>query len=268
MLSIINISIVSICILLCLPILPLKDNFSSAQIQKPMLAIVIDDFGGYEQGGVETILSIDAPLTCAVMPNLENSLINSTQALEANKEVIVHMPMQAHVNIPEFWYGTNYIKTSDTSEQVEQKLNAAFKSVKGASGFNIHIGSGVCQNKSVLNYIYDYAKTNNLFFLDSRTHMGTVCDQVAKDKGVVYLGRDEFLEPDGNKSYSGVKHHLMVAANIAKEKGYAIAIGHVGSHGGENTAKAIKDSICDIEKIGIEIVPLSSIYNLKKVQND
>ena len=251
---------VSICILLCLPTFSIESNFSSAQTKKPMLAIVIDDFGGYEQGGVETILSIDAPLTCAVMPNLENSLINSTQALQANKEVIVHMPMQAHVSIPEFWYGTNCIKTSDTSEQVEQKLNAAFKSVKGAKGFNIHIGSGVCQNKKVMNHIYNYVKNNDLFFLDSRTHIGTICQDVAKENNIVYLGRDEFLEPNGNKSYQGVKHHLMVATNLAKEKGYAIAIGHVGSHGGENTAKAIKDSINEIENMGVEIVPLSTIY--------
>ena len=226
-----------------------------------MLAIVIDDFGGYEQGGVETMLSIDAPLTCAVMPNLENSLINSTKALEAGKEVIVHMPMQAHVSIPEMWYGTNYIKTGDTAEQVNHKLDTAFKSVKGAKGFNIHIGSGACQNIETMKHVYQYAKENNLFFLDSRTHERTVCQTVAEALDVVYLGRDEFLEPKGAKSYEGAKHHLKVACELAKEKGYAIAIGHVGNHGGESTARAIKDGIKDIEAMGVKIVPLSELYH-------
>ena len=38
---------------------------------KPMMAIVIDDFGGYDRSGVKNMLSIDAPLTCAIMPNLD-----------------------------------------------------------------------------------------------------------------------------------------------------------------------------------------------------
>ena len=112
-----------------------------------------------------------------------------------------------------------------------------------------------------MNYIYNYAKNNDLFFLDSRTHIGTICQDVANENNIVYLGRDEFLEPNGNKSYQGVKHHLMVATNLAKEKGYAIAIGHVGIHGGENTAKAIKDSINEIENMDVEIVPLSELYH-------
>ena len=241
----------------------------------PMLAIVIDDFGGYEQGGVETMLSINAPLTCAIMPNLENTFINTQQALESNKEIIVHMPMQASVNLPEMWYGTNYIKINDTTEQINKKLDLAFSSVKNAKGFNIHIGSGVCQHYQPIKDIYNYAIKNNLFFLDSRTHTNTVCQTVAKDLNVIYLGRDEFLEPKGFKSYEGAKHHLMVAANLAKEKGYAIAIGHVGNHGGESTAQAIKDCLKDIESLGVKIVPLSEIYqNLsskyvsKKTQNN
>ena len=34
---------------------------------------------------------------------------------------------------------------------------------------------------------------------------------------------------------------------FAKEKGYAIAIGHVGAEGGENTAKAIIDTLPKIK---------------------
>ena len=53
----------------------------------------------------------------------------------------------------------------------------------------------------------------------------------------------------------------MIGSNLAKERGYAIVIGHVGIHGGENTAQAIKDTIVDIQNMGVEIVPLSKLYN-------
>ena len=225
-----------------------------------MLAIVIDDFGGYEEAGVNAMLSIDAPLTCAVMPNNENSLKHSEMANNNNKEIIVHMPMEASVKLPEMWYGPNCIRNFDNKETVYKKLDDAFNSIKYANGFNIHIGSGVCQHKDVVSHIYDYSKEKNKYFLDSRTHENTVCEKIANDKNIIYLGRDEFLEPKGSNSYNTVKEHLLIACNTAKEKGYAIAIGHVGNHGGENTAKAIQDNLKEITDKGIEIVPLSKIY--------
>ena len=230
---------------------------------QPMLAIVIDDFGGYEEAGINTMLALPAEITCAVMPNNENSLKHALLAHENNKEVILHMPMEASVNLPQNWYGPNYIKNNDNKETVYKKLNSAFDSIKFAKGFNIHIGSGVCQHKDVVSHIYDYAKENNKFFLDSRTHEKTICEQVAQEKNVIYLGRDEFLEPKGINSYQTVKQHLGIATNLAKEKGYAIAIGHVGNHGGENTAKAISDSLEEIKNSGVKIVFLSKIYQSK-----
>ena len=248
---------------------PLSDKkiWAEQTSPAPLMAIIIDDFGGYEQTGVETMLSIDAPITCAVMPNLENSEKNSQQALDANKEVILHMPMQAHVSLPLSWYGPNYICIGDSKEVVKQKIDKARETVKGAKGFNIHIGSGVCQSEQTLANIYDYALENNLYFVDSRTHMNTQCAKVANQKHVLYLGRDEFLEPEGNRTYEGVVRHLMVGAEMAKTKGYAIVIGHVGSHGGENTARAIKDSIKPLEDMGIKIVSMSEMVDhIRKIE--
>lgn len=238
---------------------PLSGERVWAENQSPKMAIIIDDFGGFDQSGVETMLKVDAPLTCAVMPNLENSEKNSNQILESGKEVILHMPMQAHVNLPLSWYGPNYISIGDSAETVNRKIDSALETVHGAKGFNIHIGSGVCQDKNTMAHIYDYASSHNLFFVDSRTHINTQCAKVAEDKHVLYLGRDEFLEPGGNKTFDGVHRHLMAGAEMAKAKGFAIVIGHVGSHGGENTAKAISEGVKDIKNMGIEIVPISEL---------
>ena len=63
----------------------------------------------------------------------------------------------------------------------------------------------------------------------------------------------------------------MIGANLAKDRGYAIVIGHVGVHGGEVTAKAIADSIEEIKSSGVEIVPLSklqSALNLTYASNE
>lgn len=233
----------------------------------PLLSIIIDDFGGFDQAGVESMLSIDAPLTCAVMPNLENSEKNSEQILESGKEVILHMPMQAHVPLPLSWYGPNHINIGDSKEIVSQKINKALETVHGAKGVNIHIGSGVCQDKNTLSHIYDYVQAKNMFFVDSRTHMNTKCEEVANEKNIVYLGRDEFLEPGGNRSQEGVLRHILEGIRIAKEKGHAIIIGHVGAHGGENTAKAIKDSIKTIQNSEIKLVTASELATFLNNKN-
>jgi polysaccharide deacetylase 2 family uncharacterized protein YibQ len=61
-----------------------------------------------------------------------------------------------------------------------------------------------------------------------------------------------------------VKFRLLETAQTALEKGYGIAIGHVGAEGGEQTSKAIIDTIPEIEKMGIKVVTLSTLYdNLK-----
>ena len=227
---------------------------------KPMLALVIDDFGGYDRSGVETMLSIGAPLTCAVMPLCENSKEDATRAKEHGHEVILHMPMEAHIKLPDNWYGNICIRNYDNEENVTKKLDTAIESMGEVKGANIHIGSGVSRNPRLMKAIYDYMKRKNMFFLDSRTIVSNVCEEYCASNHMAYLGRDVFLEADKNKSYGAVLRNLQEACDKAKEQGYSVAIGHVGAEGGENTARAIRDMLPKIQEMGIEIVPLSKIY--------
>ena len=229
------------------------------------MAIVIDDFGSFDQAGVDTLLTSNVPLTCAVIPNVDFSEQNINDILKANKELILHMPMQSHVNLPEDWYGPVYIQNTDSSETAIQKLVDCLNTFPSIKGFNIHIGSGVSQNQTLMTAIYEFAKTNNLYFLDSRTIETHATENACNNTHSIYLGRDVFLEPNNNRCYAGVKARLAEGANIALEKGYAIVIGHVGAEGGENTARAIVDSAKTIESMGIKLVSLSEIYDdLKK----
>ncbi len=234
----------------------------------PLLAIVIDDFGGYERTGVETLMHCDVPITCAIIPFVDNSEADYEAAVENDKEVILHMPMQAHVNLPEEWYGTVYIKNTDSPADALEKLKNCLATMPKAKGFNIHIGSGACQNLELMNAMYKYAAENNLFFLDSRTILADKCEEAAKAQNMVYLGRDVFLEPNKNRSYEGVLTRLAEGMQVAKNKGVAVVIGHVGAEGGENTAKCIADHAQKLaEQYGVKIVPLSNVYShLEKTQ--
>lgn len=227
-----------------------------------LLAIVIDDFGGYSRAGVDELLDSSIPITCAILPFSDNSQSDYDKAISNGKEVILHMPMQAHISLPENWYGSMYIKNNDTPQTAIDKLEKCLNSMPQVKGFNIHIGSGVSQNVELMQSIYDYAKEHNLFFLDSRTILADKCEEAAMLSDSIYIGRDIFLEPEHNRSYAGVINRLNECAQIAQEKGYAIAIGHVGPEGGLNTARAILDWSKKCEENKIKIVPLSEICQL------
>lgn len=230
------------------------------------MSIVIDDFGSFDQSGVETMLKINKPLTCAVIPEVDNTKTNIEQLSKTNHEIILHMPMQAHVNLPESWYGKTYIHVGESQESINKKFDECLKDFPKINGFNIHIGSGVSKNKETMTRIYNYAKQNNLYFLDSRTIETNMTTEAAKETNSIYLGRDEFLEADKNKSYANVKFRLLEGAKKALSNGTSIVIGHVGAEGGEQTAKAIQETLPEIEKMGVEIVPLSEIYKIKSAK--
>ena len=235
--------------------------FAEADNNQPMLAIIIDDFGGYERGGVETMLNLPVPLTCAVMPFVDNTQADAERAAALGHEVILHMPMESHVHLPGSWYGPVCIKNYDSPEVACQKLDDCLNDVPQAVGANIHIGSGVSRSRELMTAIISHLKEKGKFFCDSRTIIDTQCEEACVVAHAPYLGRDVFLEPHGQRGYSNACRFLLEGAQIAKEKGYAVAIGHVGREGGEETARAIKDSLAQIESMGVEIVPLSQIYN-------
>lgn len=240
--------------------IPTQTNALSKNGKPAKMCIVIDDFGSYDQSGVDLLLSAPVPITCAVLPNVDNTDDNIKRIAGSHHELILHMPMESHVHLPESWYGPTFIRNYDTPEVATRKLDECVKKFPNIKGFNIHIGSGVSRNKTLMSAIYNYANQNNLYFLDSRTIETKGTEDACKETNSIYLGRNVFLEADKNRSYAGVKFRVLESANIALEKGYSIAIGHVGAEGGENTAKAILDTLPELEKMGVKIVPLSEIY--------
>lgn len=250
-------------------LIPICDfqNKQSRAIFQPRMSIVIDDFGSFDDSGVETMLSIKEPLTCAVIPLVDNTSNHLELLSKTNHEVILHMPMQAHVNLPKDWYGETFIAVGDSQETINKKFEMCLKDFPKIRGFNMHIGSGVSRDKNTMKKIYNFANANNLYFLDSRTIETNGVTDASNETNSIYLGRDEFLEADKNRSYANAKFRLLEGAKKAIKTGSSIVIGHVGAEGGEQTAKAILDTLPEIKKMGVEIVPLSTLYEIAKIHH-
>ena len=227
-----------------------------------MLAIVIDDFGG-DRAGVERMLSIKAPLTCAIMPDLEFSVADAQKAHSCGHEVILHMPLESNSGIPRSWYGPRIISNNDTVENAKKTFSECLNSIPHVVGSNYHIGTGVSENKRLMTALLEVVKERKLYFLDSKTTQNSAGPESAKNVGAKFIDRDLFLE-DRGPNYNYTKKVLNDAVLLAKEKGYAVVIGHVGPMGSDSTAKAIEDSLSFIRNEGVEIVPLSKIVQQPK----
>ena len=253
-------------LLLAWPAMPASVPQAAAYDHKPVLAIVIDDFG-QDRGGVREMLELPLAITCAIMPNMEFTQKDADDAHAVGKEVIVHMPMQARPCDPMSWYGPEPILLWHGREQARAIAERAVASVPHAVGMNIHIGSGSSERESIVGGVMEVCRDADFYFLDSFTSAKSVCERVAGECGVPFLIRHVFLE-HGNRSKAGVKRQLRSAVEVAKARGSCIAIGHVGPEGGKPTAEAIREMIPYFEEQGVEIVPASRLLSLDENKRD
>ncbi|MDD4844566.1 MAG: divergent polysaccharide deacetylase family protein [Anaerotignum sp.] len=223
---------------------------ASNMTPKCELAIVIDDFG-YNGDGTEGMLALPIPFTVAVMPFSEYSVENAKKAEEAEKEVIIHMPMEALTGKPE-WVGDKGIFRKMTDEEIKVLVEEAYTILPDAVGMNNHMGSAIMEDSRCLGDVLDVVKEKNGFFIDSVTTCNSQGRTLAEEKGVPFFARSVFL--DGTNDVETVKKNLRKAAEIALKEGKALAIGHVGPEGGEVTQKAIEALIPELEEAGITFV--------------
>jgi polysaccharide deacetylase 2 family uncharacterized protein YibQ len=95
-------------------------------------------------------------------------------------------------------------------------------------------------------------KKHNLIFLDSKTTANTVAYKYAKKHKVPFLSRDVFL--DNVQEFKAIQKQLKQAVTFAKQRGYAIAIGHPYS----STIDVLKSS-AEFLKEEVDIVYINEI---------
>lgn len=223
----------------------------------PLLAIVIDDWG-YGWQAAADFLAFDRPLTVAVLPYLPLSKAQANEAHARGHQVILHLPMEP---LGEGWdLGEGAVTTSKTSEQIEVDVRAALMAVPHVTGVNNHMGSKATVDERVVTDVLSVVKEHGLFFLDSRTNADSVVPLVAQRLGMPYLENDRFIDPDPDPQR--VKERILLAARLAKRRGYAIAIGHVRPE----TYQGLIASLPELDQEGVRLAYLWEI--LERVTPD
>lgn len=223
------------------------------KVKETKLAIVIDDLGNNMEGS-EKILNLPIPLTVAIMPFLPSTKADAELAHKNNKEVIVHLPMEA-IRGKASWLGPGAILSGMSDSEVKQRVESAIADVPYAVGMNNHMGSKITSNKHLMRIILSVCKEHNLYFLDSKTVQNSVVAEVAEELGVPYIVNNIFLDDHYNEPH--ITKQMNYVLKTIEDRPRTVVIGHVGPPG-KYTSTVIERAIPQLQQNTI-LVPLTTI---------
>ena len=227
--------------------------------KKAKLALIIDDFGNNGEGTLE-MMTIDRPMTFAVLPFMKYTQRDAVNAHENGHEVLIHMPMETSRG-KSGGLGNGAIRTSQTSEEIKSLVQTAIKDVPYAIGANNHMGVIASSDDRVVTALISVLKEHGLFIIDSKTTPKSVIYKVAEKQDLFVIEMSLFIDNEKDKEL--IKDNLRKLSEIAMKRGYAVGIGHVGPLGGYETAHAIKEMIPELEANNIIFTPVSELIRDK-----
>ena len=230
-----------------------KDDFAvvpftpnSSVKGRAKLVLIIDDVATFEHASM--VKSIGLKITPSIFPATKTHP-DTPNIARSFEFYMIHLPMQAkHFDSPEI--GT--LTVNESFESMLEKIKKIRKDFPRAKYTNNHTGSRFTSDYDAMDKAYKALIEQGFIFVDSKTIAQTAVARAAKKYNQPYISRDIFLDDD--PSAAAVRRELVAAVNLAKKRGYAIAIGHPK----KNTIAVIKASKNNILK-DVEVVYLKDI---------
>ena len=230
-----------------------KDDFAvvpftpnSSVKGRAKLVLIIDDVATFEHASM--VKSIGLKITPSIFPATKTHP-DTPNIARTFEFYMIHLPMQAkHFDSPEI--GT--LTINESFESMLEKIKKIRKDFPRAKYTNNHTGSRFTSDYDAMDKAYRALVEQGFIFVDSKTIAQTAVARAAKKYNQPYISRDIFLDDD--PSVAAVRRELIAAVNLAKKRGYAIAIGHPK----KNTIAVMKASKNNILK-DIEVVYLKDI---------
>lgn len=221
----------------------------------PVIAIIIDDLGNTL---VEDRRAVDlpGPVACAILPHTPFSVRIADLAHARGKEVLLHLPMQAIDDAP---LGPGGITLHMTRRQIQDTVRGDVASIPYLVGVNNHEGSLISMHPGDLAWIMQTLHhIGHLFFIDSYTTADSIAYQIALENHVPAARRDVFLDDVNTPQAVGFQFNRLL--DIARDKGFAIAIGHPRPA----TLSVLEAELPGLAARHVELVPLAAIVKLQQ----
>ena len=223
---------------------------------KPKISIVVDDLGD-NSIIAKKILSLPGKLTAAILPNTPHAKLISNFADSQGHDIIMHLPMEAFTRPDLLGPGALFANMDKSTFSSTFDQDAA--SIPHIIGFNNHMGSLLTEDKEKMHWLMDRAKSNNLFFLDSKTSEDSIAEYIALKEGVPTISRDVFL--DHNKQKDALLRQFNLSKSIAKRKGQVVII----CHPYPETLAFLQNHIESLEE-EFELVGLSELLSTREFE--
>lgn len=222
----------------------------------PEVAIVMDDLGGLNPNNAASFayssLRDSAPVTYAVLPGrpYSNAVLQVAEA--NNKQSILHQPLQ-------------YIGQPDSNPSDMERLYISMNAGQIVSvlnnninpmlpyiwGINNHQGSRFSQYTAGMHTVLNHLKSQNMFYLDSRTISDSVSYNLSRQKGMLSAERDSFV--DGNTN----AHTRQLINDVGVRALYAPNYEHVMiCHERQTTYLGLGQAVQDMQTSGITVKKL------------
>jgi polysaccharide deacetylase 2 family uncharacterized protein YibQ len=220
----------------------------------PVIAVVIDDLGNNLAEG-KRAAALPGPVACSILPLTQHARQIAGLAHAANKEVLLHLPMESVEEMP---LGPGAITLDMDETEIKQTVMDDLAAIPHVAGVNNHEGSLITRHPGDLAWIMQALHAaGNYFYLDSYTTDESVAYQVAREQGVPAARRNVFLDDVDSEAAVRAEWRRLLA--MARKHGFALGIGHPKAV----TLSVLEDVLSRLDEEKVELVPVSRIVELQ-----
>lgn len=235
------------------PLVPLNTDH---QPELPWVAIIIDDLGNLHTD--RRAIMLPGPVACSFLPHTPHSVELAQLARRMDKEVLLHQPMQASNGKK---LGPGGLLEEMSEAQFRDTLSRNLSVLPHVTGVNNHMGSLLTSRPLQMEWLMgELSRFQSLFFIDSRTTVETVAQQMANRHQIPSTSRDVFLDNVVAEHQIEAQFELMV--NHARKFGSAIAIGHPYGE----TLAVLERLLPRLTDKGVALKPVGEIINRRHLE--
>ncbi|MFA5927766.1 MAG: divergent polysaccharide deacetylase family protein [Candidatus Margulisiibacteriota bacterium] len=216
------------------------------------IAIILDDVGE-DKEAVGELTSLPYPLTFSVIPGGTYSYELSQEIWSAEKEVMLHMPMEAENKKLSEGFAVKLDKKMSAGE-IKKNLDQALREIAFASGVNNHAGSAFLASKPALEKLMPYLAQKKLYFVSSGTSKKDSSKLIANKYRVPFAARTIFLDYKAGEDY--MRRQIKELKKAAQANRTAIGICHITR---PDTIKVLKETLPLIEDEDTKLVFVSEV---------
>ena len=230
-------------------------NVNDPDFKQPVISIIMDDMGYRLKDGNRAV-NLPGAITYSFLPHAPYANQLSQFAHEQNKEVMLHLPMQAESGKK---LGPGGLTNNMTEQNFIKTLDSSINSIRYVSGFNNHMGSLLTKSQLwMTRLMHEVATKKNLFFVDSKTTGDSVALKIARAEGLQSTQRDIFIDHEYSKNF--IQKQLGKLIIKAQQKGTALAIAHPK----KITLAILEKWLPELENKGIKLVSVSKLISLQQ----